>query len=154
VTFDTTVELIEIASPKNLGTMRRIPAVPRRQTETRARSDSLGFSGATAGGSLSPPLLATQAAVTGGLLQKNQHVSDVLSRARESNEAERWDDDFAFDVTIPSIKRELSAAVVDLTLQHVKVLKTRLRRASPSMIPTTRLCGPGFPLARRSRPLA
>lgn len=40
-----------------------------------------------------------------GLLLKTQHVTDVLSRARESNDAEKWDDDFAFD-SIPKLTRE------------------------------------------------
>lgn len=88
------------ASPKTGGTMRRIPAVPnkRRADESRARADSVGAADI--------PFISSAPAVAVGLLQKNQQVTDVLTSARESSEAEKWDDDFAFDVTIPIIQRK------------------------------------------------
>lgn len=85
--------------------MRRIPAPPPRRGASeagRTRADSVL---APVSSTAHPPTLAPPGA--GGLLQKNQHVSDVLNRARENSETERWDDDFAFDVTIPTIQREL-----------------------------------------------
>jgi hypothetical protein len=51
---------------------------------------------------------AGQGASAAGLLQKNQHVSDALSRARESDEAEKWDDDFALDISLPKLTRKAS----------------------------------------------
>lgn len=89
------------ASPKNFSTMRRIAAPPPRRGANdrgRNRSDSL----------LAPVVVAPALAPAGagGLIQKNQHVSEVLNRARENSETEKWDDDFAFDVTIPKVPRE------------------------------------------------
>lgn len=100
---DINTQLTYSASPKNFSTMRRMPAPPPRRRvneEGRNRSDSLLETVSTTAPALAPP-------GAGGLLQKNQHVSDVLNRARENSEAEKWDDDFAFDVTIPKITREL-----------------------------------------------
>jgi hypothetical protein len=41
-----------------------------------------------------------------GLLQKNQHVSDVLQRAKEKNGDDDWDGDFD-DVSFSKLGREL-----------------------------------------------
>lgn len=90
------------AVPKNSGTIRRIP-VPTKKTEFKGdRSD------ATIAPSTTKPSKLAQGAAQGGLLQKNQHVSDALSRARESEETEKWDDDFALDISLPKLTRKLS----------------------------------------------
>ncbi|KAL1412966.1 Protein kinase of the Mitotic Exit Network [Vanrija albida] len=91
------------ASPKAFasaasGTMRRIPALPntKKAAAERRRADAAV---------MPPPAIASSshAVHAPGLLQKNQHVSDVLSRARESVEQERWDDDFASDISLPKL---------------------------------------------------
>lgn len=88
--------------PKNSGTIRRLP-VPTKKTEAKGdRSD------ATIAPSSTKPSKATQGAAQGGLLQKNQHVSDALSRAREGDEEEKWDDDFALDISLPKLARKAS----------------------------------------------
>lgn len=41
-------------------------------------------------------------------MMKNQHVSDVLNRAKETfGDEEKWDDDFASDITLSKVPREL-----------------------------------------------
>jgi hypothetical protein len=89
--------------------MRRIAAPPPRRGANdggRNRSDSLLAPVSTAAPAPLPP------AGAGGLIQKNQHVSDVLNRARENSETEKWDDDFAFDVTIPKVPREFCTSLL------------------------------------------
>jgi hypothetical protein len=57
------------------------------------------------------PVVAAPSA-GGGLILKNQYVSEVLNRARENSETEKWDDDFAFDETTIS-PRELQLVVIN-----------------------------------------
>lgn len=88
--------------PKNTGTIRRIP-VPSKKTEAKGdRSDATIAPASSKASKVAP------GAAQSGLLQKNQHVSDALSRARESDEAEKWDDDFALDISLPKLTRKSS----------------------------------------------
>ncbi|KAL7423239.1 Protein kinase of the Mitotic Exit Network [Cryptotrichosporon argae] len=107
------------ASPKATGTLRKLPAIQTsarnacvsRQLPPGSAGPSSGLfalaplptrsSGDSVSSSTSAPLNGHVGQV--GLLQKNLHVSDVLSRARESVEAEVWDDDFASDITLSKI---------------------------------------------------
>jgi hypothetical protein len=109
------------AAPKPTGTVRRAAAAPlalqsRLPSSSHARkiSDTSSLAmfalpvmtSRSSGESISAqanPLPATLHAPAGGLLQKNQHVSDVLSRAKESISEETWDDDFAEDTTLSNV---------------------------------------------------
>ncbi|KAK4686255.1 hypothetical protein P7C73_g3874, partial [Tremellales sp. Uapishka_1] len=96
------------ASPKALGTMRRTPITqvqPRKSSISRpSNQHSLGlFSLPPLPSRSSAESISAQGAGQPGLLQKNLHVSDVLSRAKESGEGERWDDDFASDITLSNL---------------------------------------------------
>ncbi|BEI80759.1 hypothetical protein CcaverHIS002_0112880 [Cutaneotrichosporon cavernicola] len=86
------------AVPKNSGTIRRLPVLKKAKEEVKGdRSDATIAPAKPKGGQ-----------GTAGLLQKNQHVSDALSRARESDETEKWDDDFALDISLPKLTHKAS----------------------------------------------
>lgn len=96
-----------LAAPTALGIVRRSEPSQRAQP----REPSVG---AWVSSSSSTDSLAAQPASSanpspahgpGGLLSKNNHVSDVLSRAREKT-GETWDDDFAADITLSRFGRE------------------------------------------------
>ncbi|GFZ45328.1 non-specific serine/threonine protein kinase [Saitozyma sp. JCM 24511] len=108
------------ASPKALGTMRRLPpnqpSQPRKlSVAQRPRPDTQNQHH----GLFSLPALAPRSSVESltaqpssssnpspahhpGIMHKNMHVSDVLSRARESA-GESWDDDFAADISLSKL---------------------------------------------------
>ncbi|WWC88803.1 uncharacterized protein L201_003716 [Kwoniella dendrophila CBS 6074] len=127
------------ASPKALGTMKRLPLPqPRKQSvsNVRQRGESNGPMGPglfalpsrSSGDAISShlpavsglPMPNTQA----GLIGKNLHVSDVLNRAKESEgDGESWDDDFAADITLSkklTHRREESAASEDLNQKTLR----------------------------------
>ncbi|ORY31435.1 hypothetical protein BCR39DRAFT_571401 [Naematelia encephala] len=107
------------ASPKALGTVRRLPVVQPRHTSaahpaakkatdqhpqsfpSRPSNDSLAGQPSTSATPSPAPIQA------GGLVQKNQHLNQVLNRAKEqSDEEERWDDDFASDISLSRLKHQ------------------------------------------------
>ena len=113
--------LIHVASPKNLGTVRRLPTAlqPRRSSAnrkpepqaplslfalpalpSRASTDSIA---AEPSSSAHPSPAHPSHQAPGGLLQKNMHVSDVLHRAKEVA-GESWDDDFAADISLSRLR--------------------------------------------------
>lgn len=100
--------------------MRRIPNPTKKQHEPPLPPPSSSKAAV-------PPVAAPIA--TGGLLQKNKHVSDVLKRAKESSEAEKWDDDFAFDETsskISSFRSDRSENAADeANANHATVRQTK-----------------------------
>lgn len=72
-----------------------VPALP-----TRTSADSL---------SAEPSTSANPSPHNAGI-QKNLHMTDVLSRAKEEDEAgESWDDDFASDISLANVHREASS---------------------------------------------
>ncbi|WVQ96827.1 hypothetical protein IAU59_003934 [Kwoniella sp. CBS 9459] len=128
------------ASPKALGTMHRLPLPQPRQraaSNVRQRGESNGPLGQglfalpsrSSGEGLSSQLAPGQASgpVQPGLLGKNLHLSDVLNRAKESEEAgESWDDDFASDITLSKKlchRREESTVSEDLNQKTLRPSK-------------------------------
>ena len=115
-----------LASPKALGTVRRIPAYnsqPGRKQVNRSCGDAhpslnmFGFPAmasrssnesvmAQASGSAQPSPAHGLNHASAGLMQKNMHVTDVLQRERET-QGESWDDDFAADISLSRLNREL-----------------------------------------------
>lgn len=99
--------------------MRRIPNPTKKQPEPPLPHQTAPANGA------SP---AAAPITTGGLLQKNKHVSDVLKRAQESAEAEKWDDDFAFDETsskISSFSKEPADDAASANHAHATMRQTK-----------------------------
>ena len=108
-----------------MGTVRKMPAStsnPGRRNANRTRNDAgiplnvFGFPAmasrssnesvaaqASSSSSASPAHGSHQSA---GILQKNMHVSDVMHRQRET-QGETWDDDFAADISLSRLNREL-----------------------------------------------
>jgi len=58
-------------------------------------------------------------------MQKNNHISDVLNRARESV-GESWDDDFAEDITLSKFGR--ASMSMQLPLKSKLRARTKTRR--------------------------
>lgn len=111
-----------VASPKALGTVRRLPstsAVPRKSSGVK-RIDSQGPLGlfglaplpsrnsneSVASQSSKPAAVSASQSTPGGLLQKNLDVVNVLSQAKEESE-DAWDDDFASDISVTKLNRNL-----------------------------------------------
>ncbi|WVF69329.1 hypothetical protein IAT40_004105 [Kwoniella sp. CBS 6097] len=128
------------ASPKAFGTMRRLPLPQPRQrsaSNVRQRGESNGplgqglfalpsrGSGEGLSAQLGPG--AANGPAQPGLLGKNLHLSDVLNRAKESEEAgESWDDDFASDITLSKKlghRREESTVSEDLNQKTLRPSK-------------------------------
>jgi len=86
--------------------MRRLPQ--NQHADDRNASTASAFPSRPSTDSLSaqPATSAnpSPAHAAGGLMQKNNHISDVLNRARESV-GESWDDDFAEDITLSKFGR-------------------------------------------------
>nr|XP_019045791.1 STE/STE11/CDC15 protein kinase [Kwoniella bestiolae CBS 10118]OCF24721.1 STE/STE11/CDC15 protein kinase [Kwoniella bestiolae CBS 10118] len=131
------------ASPKALGTMRRLPLPqPRKQSvsNVRQRGESNGPLGPglfalpsrSSGDAISSQLHPTSGLPIPisqpGIIGKNLHVSDVLNRAKESEgDAESWDDDFAADITLTKKighRRDESAASEDLNQKTLRPTKS------------------------------
>jgi hypothetical protein len=111
------------ASPKALGTMRRLPpnqpSQPRKlsvgqrpRPDTQNQHRGLFSLPGLAPRSSAESLTAQPSSSSNpspahhpGIMHKNLHVSDVLSRARESA-GESWDDDFAADISLSKLGRE------------------------------------------------
>ncbi|OCF43911.1 STE/STE11/CDC15 protein kinase [Kwoniella heveanensis CBS 569] len=134
------------ASPKALGTMRRLPLPQPRQrsaSNVRQRGESNGPLGQglfalpsrSSGEGLASHLTPgpTNGPVQPGLLGKNLHVSDVLNRAKESEEAgESWDDDFASDITLSKkLGREFCVGLQESAVSEDLNQKT-LRPSKPA----------------------
>ncbi|WWD04732.1 hypothetical protein V865_002803 [Kwoniella europaea PYCC6329] len=148
------------ASPKALGTMRRLPLPqPRKQSVSNVRQRG------ESNGPLGPGLFALPSRSSGdaissqlhpgtglpipisqpGLIGKNLHVSDVLNRAKESEgDAESWDDDFAADITLSKKlghRCDESAASEDLnqtTLRPTKSPAVAINSLPPLSSQTTK----------------
>ncbi|WWC62426.1 uncharacterized protein I303_105022 [Kwoniella dejecticola CBS 10117] len=145
------------ASPKALGTMKRLPLpLPRKESISngRRRGESTGPMGPglfalpsrSSGDAISShlptgsnmPLPTPQT----GLMGKNLHVSDVLNRAKENDgEEESWDDDFAADITLSkklSHRRDDSAASEDLNQKTLRPVKSPPSSVKPSQLQLSR----------------
>ncbi|RXK41642.1 STE/STE11/CDC15 protein kinase [Tremella mesenterica] len=128
------------ASPKALGTMRRVPGptkgAPRKNSlvqplgrldgkQSVAALFALGLPSRSSADSLaaqpSTSAANSPAHPQPGLISKNFHVNDVLTRAKESG-GETWDDDFASDISLTKLnhKREESTASEDANQKTLK----------------------------------
>lgn len=116
-------KLTHEASPKAYGSLRRLPQSaatrkPSASQPVRARAESkvnpLGIfalpplpSRESADSLEAEPSNSANPSPAQGIMQKNLHVSDVLSRAKErETQGESWDDDFASDVTFSGVHSE------------------------------------------------
>ncbi|WVR06241.1 hypothetical protein IAU60_003271 [Kwoniella sp. DSM 27419] len=157
------------ASPKALGSLRRLPITHARKTSniqsrskgetsvtpvqalftfpTRSSAEALAQSAA--------PLGSTAAAGQNGLLGKNIHVSDVLNRAKESEgSSESWDDDFASDITLSKLdnRRVEPAAVEEVNQKTLRPARTpSLSSKSLPSVPATARSVPNTPHSTRIR---
>ncbi|WWD18350.1 hypothetical protein CI109_102800 [Kwoniella shandongensis] len=144
--YDEAVQRVQqwneaLNAPKALATTRHLPLPqPRKQSTThiRQRGESNGPLGLLAlpsrssadslNGQMAPPgVIGIASGDQPGLLQKNYHVSDVLSRAKESeSQGESWDDDFAADITLSKLghRREDSAASEDFNQKTVRPIRS------------------------------
>jgi hypothetical protein len=104
------LRLTSSASPKHFDTIRRNgPSRPRKPSvsanksaaplahyfPTRSSSESIS----------APPATVPIQSGAVGVVGKNQHVSEVLNRAKE-DAGESWDDDFAADITLSKLNRK------------------------------------------------
>ncbi|KAK8858460.1 hypothetical protein IAR55_002687 [Kwoniella newhampshirensis] len=128
-------------APKSLATMRRLP-VPRTRNTNEAHKRQRAESGrplnlfALPSRSSTDSIVAQMPSAVGvgitsngapGLLQKNFHLSDVLSRSKENETAgESWDDDFAADITLSRLghRQEDSTASEDLNEKTLRPIKS------------------------------
>ncbi|ORX40201.1 hypothetical protein BD324DRAFT_644621 [Kockovaella imperatae] len=137
------------ASPKALGTVRRLPAStsnPSKRTVNRSRGDIgpplniFGFPAmssrssnesvaAQASGSSNPSPAHGSSNPSTGLVQKTQHVSNVMQRQREV-QGETWDDDFAADISLSRLNPHRDEALTSEERDQ-KTLKPSPSRHSP-----------------------
>nr|WVH01951.1 cytokinesis protein [Naematelia aurantialba] len=106
------------ASPRPLGTVRRLPTTTQARQPSAAylatkKMDSKPASMPSLPSNESlaaqPSTSATPSPVhipSGGLVQKSQHVNQVLNRAKEQSDEESWDDDFASDISLSKLKHQ------------------------------------------------
>jgi serine/threonine protein kinase len=127
-----TLSSLKTASPKSMGTIRRISPSHTSNRQTRYRLPNLAPlpAGNVGKSALDPsalpdskPVPQSGLAMAGGLLQKNIRVKHVLQRAREQTD-DAWDDDFASDISLSRPNRHGHGVTASAKADSEKKLET------------------------------